>query len=282
MQNGVVIFVHGFGGQDYDSKYAQAMRDRAIKVGARLDVETHDWHSGSITGAVGKNWIDAKARTPAIGVELAARVRRWAEGGRPVYLVAHSLGAQVVLHALRELGRDLRSVPAVFWLGAAVPQHQALDGIEFGETTRLYNYFSPKWDKVLANAWTLAEGGPAAGAVGLMGYGDDGSPVFNLKVQSYHSLMGGYLGVAEAIAELVLHWNGRVSEAKVNEWLKGWSTGGGPDQWDEILRRGEWIIQRNVKFGQYRAIDRGPGHRRQGVKRMLGPLLRELYARWPV
>ena len=166
----LVAYVHGLGAaepealnQAYTTR--TALRDQDVPH----PVVSYTWDSD-------RDWAPAKRTADANGPALADWLDRWAdEDGRPVHVVAHSLGARVVCEALRSLadaGRE-NAVATVSLLGGAIPENSVQTDARYGDaietaTPRLVNFHSGR-DDVLGWLYRFSDG---TNAVGHDGIGD--------------------------------------------------------------------------------------------------------------
>jgi len=121
-----------------------------------------------------RDWEPAKTTADANGLALADWLAAWAiEDGRPVHLVAHSLGARVVGEALRSLATkgvdDL--LASVSLLGGAIPRDSVQTDGRYGDaiaatTPEFANFYSVK-DNVLGWLYRASDGTNAVGHGGV-------------------------------------------------------------------------------------------------------------------
>ncbi|WP_336358835.1 DUF726 domain-containing protein [Haloarcula sp. CGMCC 1.6347] len=169
----VFLFVHGF------STDAERARDNAYTAQVALDgtrptpVIAYSWDSDV-------EWVQAKDNAEANSTHLAQWLVEWAEtDGRPVHLLAHSLGARVTGETLRELAK--RGVPdalaSVSLLGGAIPYDSVTTDGRYGDAIAavdapVSNFYSHN-DKVLSWVYRASD---RTHAVGHAGTRDAGPP----------------------------------------------------------------------------------------------------------
>jgi len=281
-----IVVVHGFGGRNFDHKYAEAMRERTRLVGSPISVETFAWDSRYVdtmsfnSETLLRDWNEAKKNAQGAAAQLAAYIGQISDD---VYVVGFSLGCRVILDAVDRIVREGRRVRGLFLLGAAVdyrePIYMAAKHAEFG----LFNYYSPKRDTVLNKFYKSVEGYPASGSHGFVDLGQGENFARNYRVACSHRLGNGYTMVAEAIAEMILHFENKTVSGDV-ERSGEVETLGGHVLWNNIYRRGHLLIQRGPVITDalrchYRLIDRSAKNKRLAWSRTLSPLLREIESR---
>jgi esterase/lipase superfamily enzyme len=146
----VFLFVHGF------STDAETARDNAYTAQVALEenrsapVVAYSWDSNV-------EWEQAKTNAEENSTHLAQWLIEWAEtDGRPVHLLAHSLGARVTgetLRALAERGAT-DALASVSLLGGAIPYDSVTEDGRYGDAIKavdapVSNFYSRK-DKVLS------------------------------------------------------------------------------------------------------------------------------------
>jgi esterase/lipase superfamily enzyme len=174
----LVVFVHGWKSDDDTDDGI----DRAYTAGEALADEGYDGFDVGFTwdsdkgGGIDQGWYEAQEIANENGPKLAYFVYRWnRNGGAPVRLVCHSLGAQVTLSALstlRDWGRADAVEDAVLLGGAADNEACAVDG-EYGPGAayaagEVVNCHKED-DDVLRWAYSLGEFNRAVGETGVEG-----------------------------------------------------------------------------------------------------------------
>ncbi|EMA05553.1 Protein of unknown function [Haloarcula vallismortis] len=162
----VFLFVHGF------STDAETARDNAYTAQVALDgtwsapVVAHSWDSDV-------DWEQAKANAEANSRPLAQWLVEWAEtDGRPVHLLAHSLGARVTGETLRVLAGQgaTDALASVSLLGGAIPYNSVVQGGRYGDAigtvdAPVSNFYSQN-DKVLSWIYRASDQTHAVGHAG--------------------------------------------------------------------------------------------------------------------
>lgn len=160
-----------------------------------FDVLPFDWRSGG-------TFSTAQFAARNAGEDL----HRWIserEMKRAAYhLIAYSLGAQVVVHALDCQNHGLlQYCRGIYFLGAAIPCHSRINQNAIPPDVG-YNFFSPCLDWVLAVDYRLTQGQDAAGKVGLT----QGGKIRNEQADRTHCWFGAdwsWAGMARRIAQLI-------------------------------------------------------------------------------
>jgi esterase/lipase superfamily enzyme len=162
----VFLFVHGF------STDAETARDNAYTAQVALDgtrsapVIAYSWDSDV-------DWERAKANAEANSTPLAQWLVEWAEtDGRPVHLLAHSLGARVTGETLRVLADQgaTDALASVSLLGGAIPYDSVVQGSRYGDAigavdAPVSNFYSHN-DKVLSWIYRASDRTHAVGHAG--------------------------------------------------------------------------------------------------------------------
>jgi esterase/lipase superfamily enzyme len=162
----VFLFVHGF------STDAETARDNAYTAQVALEetrpapVIAYSWDSNV-------EWAQAKANAEANSTHLAQWLTEWTEtDGRPVHLLAHSLGARVTGETLRVLAdRGATDVLAsVSLLGGAIPHDSVTEDGRYGDAigtvdAPVSNFYSHN-DKVLSWIYRASDRTHAVGHAG--------------------------------------------------------------------------------------------------------------------
>ena len=183
----VVLYVHGLGA-DAESARDQSYTARLALAAAAGDATATDGSEGgtaAVEGArpvIGYSWASnvdwgpAKETAEANAVPLADWLTAWAdEDGRPVHLLAHSLGARVTGETLRVLadrGRtDVLASASLF--GGAIPDESVGTRGRYGSAIAaldapVYNFHSRN-DRVLGWVYRASDRTRAVGHGGLPG-----------------------------------------------------------------------------------------------------------------
>ncbi|EMA27834.1 DUF726 domain-containing protein [Haloarcula japonica] len=162
----VFLFVHGF------STDAERARDNAYTAQIALDgtqptpVVAYSWDSNV-------EWEQAKDNAVANSTPLAQWLVEWAEtDGRPVHLLAHSLGARVTGETLRVLAERgvTDALASVSLLGGAIPYDSVVQGGQYGNAIAavdapVSNFYSHN-DKVLSWVYRASDRTHAVGHAG--------------------------------------------------------------------------------------------------------------------
>ncbi|WP_336338547.1 DUF726 domain-containing protein [Haloarcula brevis] len=167
----VFLFAHGF------STDAETARDNAYTAQLALEgtrsapVIAYSWDSDV-------EWERAKDNAEANATRLAAWLVEWADAdGRPVHLLAHSLGARVTGETLRVLAERgaTDALASVSLLGGAIPYDSVTRGGRYGDAigavdAPVSNFHSYD-DTVLAWVYRAADRTHAVGHGGTRGAG---------------------------------------------------------------------------------------------------------------
>ncbi|WP_227132684.1 DUF726 domain-containing protein [Halorubellus salinus] len=204
----LVVYVHGLGAPEAEAlNQAYTARTALRNQGVRHPVVSYTWDSD-------RDWAPAKRTADANGPALADWLGRWAaDDGRPVHLVAHSLGARVVCEALRALADAGRrnAVATVSLLGGAIPQDSVQTDGRYGDaiataTPNLVNFHSGR-DDVLGWLYRFSDG---TNAVGHGGIGDATATPATYRdvdvtdqVADHYSYYEPNAGCAPAVADVV-------------------------------------------------------------------------------
>ncbi|AEM59388.1 hypothetical protein HISP_19450 (plasmid) [Haloarcula hispanica N601] len=162
----VFLFVHGF------STDAERARDNAYTAQVALDgtrptpVIAYSWDSDV-------EWEQAKDNAEANSTHLAQWLVEWAEtDGRPVHLLAHSLGGRVTGETLRVLAERgaTDALASVSLLGGAIPYDSVVQGGRYGDAIAavdapVSNFYSHN-DKVLSWVYRASDRTHAVGHAG--------------------------------------------------------------------------------------------------------------------
>lgn len=182
----VVLFVHGLGAD------AESARDQAYTARLGLAAVTGATAETDAPPVIGYSWASnvdwepAKRTADANAAPLADWLTAWADDdGRPVHLLAHSLGARVTTATLRDLAARERTdvLASVSLFGGAIPNDSvAVDG-RYGSAIAaadapVFNFHSRN-DRVLGwvyrasdRARAIGHGGLAASATAPASYTD--------------------------------------------------------------------------------------------------------------
>jgi pimeloyl-ACP methyl ester carboxylesterase len=166
--NALVVYVHGLGApEDEALNQAYTTRTALRNNGVRHPVVGYSWDSD-------RDWAPAKRTANANGSAFADWLAQWGiEDGRPVHVVAHSLGARVVCECLQALAADghTDAVASVSLLGGAIPRESVQTDAQYGEaieaaTPQFTNFYSGK-DNVLGWIYRASDGTNAVGHGGI-------------------------------------------------------------------------------------------------------------------
>jgi hypothetical protein len=187
----VVLFVHGFGGRVNASDFTQEMQELfGLFDKFQINVETYTWNSKEFNVInVIKQWPLANKEAKKEADYFLEYITKFESRGRPYYLIGYSLGTKVVSIALQKANLKLSNLKGLYFIGAAIPQNMKIPSENLPEGLKIINFFSPKYDKTLANLYTIKglktkiDGQLAGGQVGF----DDHSIFKNLKTDASHS-----------------------------------------------------------------------------------------------
>ncbi|MFC6954516.1 DUF726 domain-containing protein [Halorubellus litoreus] len=178
------LFVHGWNSDDSDDDDIDGgytMGRALAEQSAEETTAVYTWDADK-GGGVDQGWYEAQEIAAQNGPKLANFLLDWqANDGRPVKLVAHSLGAQVVASAMKNLrawGYPDVVDDLVLVGGAADNEACAVDGeygpgLEYAAESVLNCYKTD--DSVLEWAYSLGELNTAVGESGV-----DGTPPANM------------------------------------------------------------------------------------------------------
>jgi pimeloyl-ACP methyl ester carboxylesterase len=164
----LVVYVHGLNASEEAAlNQAYTTRTALRNAGVRHPVVGYSWDSD-------REWAPAKRTAAANGPAFADWLTRWAsEDGRPVHVIAHSLGARVTCECLQALAADDRTeaVASVSLLGGAIPRDSVETGGAYGDaietaTPQFANFYSGK-DNVLGWLYRVSDGANAVGHGGI-------------------------------------------------------------------------------------------------------------------
>jgi esterase/lipase superfamily enzyme len=214
--NELELFVHGWrsddaADDDINGAYTaeKALQEQGYDpFGA---VFTWDADKG---GGIDQGWYEAQDIANRNGPKLAKFVHDWLNGdGRPIRLVAHSLGAQVVGSAMNYLaswGYEDAVESLVLLGGAADDQAYAVDG-KYGSGVataprRVLNCYKTD-DSVLEWAYSLGELDTAVGETGV-----EGTPPANMTEVNVTNVVPDHYSYPELKAD------GGCMDVVVNNW----------------------------------------------------------------
>ena len=166
----VVLFVHGLGAD------AESARDQAYTARLGLAAATAGSSGADTLPVIGYSWASnvdwgpAKATADENAAPLADWLVRWAaEDGRPVHLLAHSLGARVTGATLSELADRGRTdaLESVSLFGGAIPHDSVAEAGRYGPAIAaldapVYNFHSRE-DRVLGWVYRASDRTRAVG-----------------------------------------------------------------------------------------------------------------------
>lgn len=191
----VALVIHGYGLKD-GSKFQTAKK---ILYGLRncvwnrflgVAVEPFHWNSSG-------NFAAAEREAEPAGWDLAELLHGLEDRGVETHVVTFSLGAAVMVNALRALDREhirLRHFRSAYLLGAAIP-HNTQIAERVIPNARCLNYYSPDRDWVLKTSYRWLTGHVAAGEVGLR----ESRIVKNIEVSCTHCI-GWFLPTYDRLA----------------------------------------------------------------------------------
>lgn len=174
----LLLFVHGWNNddsEDDDIDGAYTCEQALIEQGYDETGAVYTWDSDK-GGGVDDGWYEAQEIAAQNGPKLANFVTDWnANDGRPIRMVAHSLGAQVVC----ETAKNLHSwgypdaIDSITLLGGAADNEACARDGEYGPSLeyaaeRVLNCYKTD-DAVLEWAYSLGEFNKAVGETGVEG-----------------------------------------------------------------------------------------------------------------
>ncbi|MFC6954180.1 DUF726 domain-containing protein [Halorubellus litoreus] len=204
----LVVYVHGLGAAESEAlNQAYTTRTALRDQNVPHPVVSYTWDSD-------RDWAPAKRTADANGPALADWLARWADDdGRPVHLVAHSLGARVVCECLRSLadaGRE-NAVATASLLGGAIPKESVETDGRYGDaieaaTPSLVNFHSGR-DEVLGWLYRFSDGTNAVGHGGICDPADAPATYRDVdvtdQVADHYSYYEPDAGCAPRIADVV-------------------------------------------------------------------------------
>lgn len=159
----VFLFVHGFNNAPADARDAAYTAELALEGVRQAPVIAYSWDANV-------EWEPAKANAEANAAPLARWLTEWADtDGRPVHVLAHSLGARVTGETLRELAAAGTTdvLASVSLLGGAIPYDSVTTDGRYGDAIAaadapVRNFYSHN-DTVLSWVYRAADGVRAVG-----------------------------------------------------------------------------------------------------------------------
>lgn len=252
-----VLFVHGYTGKVNLSRFTQDMQPILSSYNKKYIVETYTWESGGISKNPLKNWKEANRQAADEAEELAERLQLFEDNDRPYYLIGYSLGAKVVVNALKEMEEDAEHLRGVYLLGAAISADEEIDSGIFSESFKIYNYYSPYYDKVLKRIYRVAEFLKKAG--GKIGFRNS-EEFNNYETAASHSPSDGkcnFLNMSKPLAHLIAYREGHMVSGEVSE--RNVIKTKNRDRWNDLITiNGLTVRQLSCgSFGKeyYQAID---------------------------
>lgn len=178
----LLLYVHGWRSdddEDDDIDAAYTAEEALVEQGYDGTGAVYTWDADK-GGGIDDGWYEAQEIAQRNGPELANFVTDWADNdGRPIRVVAHSLGARVACSAmadLRDRGAENAVKDLVLLGGAADNEACAVDGewgpgLAYGAENVLNGYKTD--DSVLEWAYSLGEFNKAVGETGIEGTAPD-------------------------------------------------------------------------------------------------------------
>lgn len=176
----IVVVVHGYnndlqGGRDTANRTRLGLREN----GYGNLVVGFAWDADASVGTFDPGWGEAVDIARGNGPKLAQWVADWTDqGGRPVRVIAHSLGARVTAEALADLRARGRSnaVRSVALLGGAIDDQEVETDEPYGaaiaDATHRFDNFYNTDDPVLDWAYSAFEFDTAVGQLGIQDVSD--------------------------------------------------------------------------------------------------------------
>lgn len=160
------LFVHGWYGRTASDGYADSFERAFDRRGVEVSVVPAQWDAHTV------NFWRARRRADAAGGRLADRLRaiRSQAPDAELVLLAHSLGARVVLEALATLAGDL-VVDAIALLAPGVDADSVCDGTRYAagireSATRVRSYHS-RTDRTVCWLYRLLSRSAGLGCRGI-------------------------------------------------------------------------------------------------------------------
>lgn len=211
----LLLYVHGWRSEEdeHDVDGAYTAEQALAEQGYDETVAVYTWDADK-GGGIDDGWYEAKEIAERNGPKLANFVTDWnANDGRPIRMVAHSLGAQVVCSAMVVLhGWGVaNAVEDLVLLGGAVDDGACAVGGEYGAGLEyvgkhVLNCYKTD-DGVLDWAYELGEFDEAVGEDGV-----DGTPPSNLTQVDVTDVVPDHYSYPELKADggcmdvVVQHW----------------------------------------------------------------------------
>lgn len=248
-----VIYVHGFGGKRYFPEFERDIKKTLYISNAEVDM--YSWNSEGLSNSLyalvfqiasGKAthmWRRANERASSEeSTEFLNQINRYEKKGISYYIVGYSLGAKIVVEALKKQKVRLKNVKGVFFLGAAIPNGTEFDRSILPSHLKITNYHSPKHDNVLKYLYKIVMFEKAGGSEGFTN-----TEIFeNMETQSSHSPSTdkrcNFLNMANAIGYLISMEEGTLNQSD------GVCSSPKPsgDRWNNIMKISEKLtIQQN-------------------------------------
>lgn len=252
--NPLCLYIHGFGGISYEHAFTKRLSEEFRELNFSCSADTHAWRSPTVTfWTTSKDWNDAKSMADAESeVLLKEKIYHYEESNRPYYVIGFSLGCRVLAEALRRVQSPLKNCRGVYLIEAAIPKSTILTLDMIPQDVPIRNYFSPRFDKILAYVYRNSEGEPAAGQVGMY----EQKRVENMNVGLSHLYGATHIRMARGLGQLIAYEQGN---RRIGRCLPNvrWKVRDKKTWWAEIVRSEQYSWQQNMFafFGQFRVVE---------------------------
>jgi len=201
-----IIYVHGLGGMNQESAFVHNVKEMMNEYQLKnIHVAHYSWDSPTIEAKIAparfKQGLDkAKQEATVFATEV---LNKYETKNQPYYIIAHSLGAYLVLEAFKNYTESLSNLKNIYFLGAAVSRDYKVSS-NLPKSIKIDNYYSDNYDLVLPLFFSYL-GKKSGGEVGF----DDLHRFKNHRTTCTHNHKGiafhrDYSTLAEAITYLIL------------------------------------------------------------------------------
>lgn len=260
------VYVHGFIENEKVPSFQQALDKFISKWSLSANTQTYRWEQKRIKPTmIVAQWNQSKTAVMNKVPDFTETIIKTFEAEeRPYVLVGYSLGTRLIAGALSDYDQPLKSLQGVYFLGSALPHDYDFGKIDLPNQMKIRSYYSEKFDSVLKFSFYHAEGIRAGGEVGF-----PDSLVENYRTACNHisfktPIQRDYSSLAPAIVwQTYAQQNLLISTSK--EVKKGKVTmpaGSGELHWNEILKSGDILVEKNTNAEIYRAIRISDKHRK--------------------
>lgn len=273
-----ILFVHGFGGDCNAAPFVDKALHFINKHNVPCSIEPFCWDSVEfgVKDCVDIRKVSSKFTTAtenAVDVvsRFAEKVDELEKQAEPFYIVAHSLGCQLVNNFLYTTTSESKHCKGVLYFGAADDSERNISTSFLGDKGHVINYYSPKSDIVLKASYHLKAGKVAGGSKGFK------SDLFvNYCCSATHVRKGvlihsDWVQMMPAIIELAAYENGVAVMGSLAPNVV-MSIGNGETYWNNIIENDKclydgvvcsaWVQQHKIN-GNYRLSVLRPGGKKR-------------------